>query len=164
MRYEIALTVWKLAGLCSILVLLLVVAYHFRRKELLIKGLSIHNIVVFIQQLKTSVKLRVLGYAVLRYIAFSSLFYLVLLFFGGTLTYWSAIPLITSMYLLASVVPGFFIFDIAIKGGVSLWLFSFTDTGELTVLCTILLMWFLNFGIPAIWGSFYVARFKPVKG
>jgi hypothetical protein len=162
-NYEVEITVWKFAACCGALLIVFISAYYFRTTELLIKGLSVAKIYAFIRNLPLSLRWKVIFFAIVRYGIFSSLFYLLLCFFGGTLPFWETIPLITAMYLLASVIPSFFIFDVAIKGGVALWLFSHTTIGEFPVLCTVLAMWLLNFGIPALIGSYFVARFKPIS-
>jgi hypothetical protein len=64
------------------------------------------------------------------------------------------------MYLFVSVIPTIFIFDLVVRGGVAVWLFSMVGVSELTILSTVLSMWLLNFVFPAIWGSFYVANYK----
>jgi hypothetical protein len=72
-----------------------------------------------------------------------------------------AIPLILSMYLLVSVIPSVFIFDVVVRGGVAVWLFSLAEVNELIVLSTVLVMWILNFVFPAIVGSILLIKHKP---
>ena len=70
---------------------------------------------------------------------------------------------ITSMYLLASIIPSIFIFDVVIKGSVAVYLFSIVGVNELTVLCIVTLMWLLNFVTPSVFGSYYVLNFNLPK-
>lgn len=161
-NHNIMIVGWKLTALLATLCILVVAAYYFRKTELLIKGLSFEKLYSFMRTLSFYLKLKVLVISGLRYIIFSCLFYLILDFFGAEIHFLEAMSLITSMYLLASIVPAFFIFDMAIKGGVALWLFSYTEVGEIPILCTVLVMWILNFGLPALIGSYFVTRFKPV--
>jgi hypothetical protein len=65
------------------------------------------------------------------------------------------------MYFLVSVIPTFFIFDVVIRGGVAVWLFSFLGVPELVILSTVLAMWLLNFVLPALFGSFFVLTYQP---
>lgn len=90
------------------------------------------------------------------------MFYGLLLFFGATVSFREAIPLIFAMYFLVSIVPTLFIFDVIIRGGVAVWLFSFAGIPELIVLSTVLAMWILNFVLPAFLGSFFVLTYKPI--
>jgi hypothetical protein len=99
-------------------------------------------------------------YALIRYFIFSFLFYLLLLFFGVEIRFSEAVPILFSMYLFVSVIPTIFIFDLVVRGGVAVWLFSLAGVSELATLSTVLSMWLLNFVFPAIWGSFYVANYK----
>jgi len=67
------------------------------------------------------------------------------------------------MYLIASIIPTIFIFDVVIKGSVALYLFSLADVNEVVVLAAITLMWLLNFVIPSLFGSYYVLTFTLPK-
>ena len=71
--------------------------------------------------------------------------------------------IISSMYLLASIIPSIFIFDVAIKGSVAVYLFSFVYINEVIILSITTIMWILNFVLPSIIGSYYVLRFKLPK-
>jgi hypothetical protein len=135
--------------------------YIFKEKELFVKDLSIGKILRYTKNLPIGLKVKTIVYALLRYIIFSSLFYLLLNFFGAEIDVSKAMPTIFAMYLLASVIPTIFIFDVVIRGGIAVWLFSLSGIPEWPVLCTVLAMWLLNFVIPAIWGSFYVVTHRP---
>lgn len=67
------------------------------------------------------------------------------------------------MYLLVSVIPMLFIFDVVVKGGIALFLFEFAGVDALIILSVITLMWLLNVVVPAVFGSFYVLNFNVVK-
>tara|TARA_R100000988_G_C3922152_1_gene127292 strand:- start:320 stop:586 length:267 start_codon:yes stop_codon:yes gene_type:complete len=84
-----------------------------------------------------------------------------LLFFGANIAFWKAIPLIFAMYFLVSILPTLFIFDVVIRGGVAVWLFSFAGVAELVVLSTVLAMWIFNFVLPSLLGSFFVLTYQP---
>lgn len=95
-----------------------------------------------------------------RYLIFSHQFYLFLVFFGVETTYALSMALITSMYLISSVIPGFVLFDWLVKGSVAVTLFSMVGINETLVLSITASMWILNFAIPAVIGSYYVITFK----
>lgn len=137
-----------------------VVGYLFKERQLLLKGLSISSLLSYLGKIERSIKIKVSVYAMIRYMIFSFLFYLLLLFFGAEIDFSEAIPLLFSMYLLVSIIPTIFIFDLVVRGGVAVWLFSLVGVSELAILSTVLSMWLLNFVFPAIWGSFYVANYK----
>lgn len=168
----LALVSWKYAlGFSSLnlilvtlaLLLLVAVGYLFKEQQLLVKGLSIANVFRYLGQVAMRIKVQVLLFSIFRYLIFSVLFYQMLLFFGNEILTAEAFPLIFSMYLLVSILPSIVIFDVVIRGGVAVWLFSLAGTPELPVLCTVLGMWLLNVVFPAIWGGFYVVSFQPQR-
>ena len=74
--------------------------------------------------------------------------------------YFQAMTVITSMYLLSSIIPSIFIFDVVVKGSIGVFLFSMIEVDELTILSIITLMWLLNFVLPSVFGSYYVLNFN----
>lgn len=135
--------------------------YFLRRKEVFLKGFSIVNIFRFFQRLPNLLKLKICLLSIIRYMLFSFMFYGLLLFFGAEVPFLTAMSLIFAMYLLVSIVPTIFIFDVVVRGGVAVWLFSFVGIAELVVLSTILSMWILNFVVPSILGSVFVLTYQP---
>jgi hypothetical protein len=93
-------------------------------------------------------------------LVFSHQFYFLLRLFGVETDYITLMALITSMYLLASIIPGLALLDWLIKGTVAIWVFSFLGVNELIVVTITLLMWLLNFGLPAVIGSYFVLNFN----
>ena len=152
-------TINIIVGLC-LLIFFGIMGYIFKEKQLLIKGLSLVKMNKFIKNLSTILKLKTLCYSLVRYLIFSSLFYLLLKFFGAGIALSEAMPIIFAMYLLVSVVPTIFIFDVVVRGGIAVWLFSLAEIPEWPILYTVTAMWLLNFVIPAIWGSFYVLTYR----
>ncbi len=143
-------------------ILLLAVAYYFKEKELLMKGFSMAKTIRFFRSIPFKIKFKTVLFSSFRYVIFSGMFYGMLLFFGAKISFIEAIPLIFAMYLLVSVLPTLFIFDVVIRGGVAVWLFSFAGIPELSVLSTVLAMWLLNFVLPSLLGSFFVLTYQPI--
>ncbi|MEZ4881492.1 MAG: lysylphosphatidylglycerol synthase domain-containing protein [Flavobacteriaceae bacterium] len=142
-------------------ILLLAVGFYFKEKELFLKGFSIAKTIQFFQSIPFQIKFKAVLFSVFRYVTFSGMFYGLLLFFGGNINFPETIPLIFAMYFLVSILPTLFIFDVVIRGGVAVWLFSFAGVPELTVLSTVLAMWLLNFVMPSLLGSFFVLTYQP---
>lgn len=159
-RYEIAVAIWKPIALFGMVILLIIAGYYFRKTQLLVKGLTLDNVINYVKSLGAGRIMRTVWYSAFRYVIFGSLFYLMLRFFSVEIDISTAIPLITAMYLIASVLPTFFFLDVAVKGGVALWLFTFAGVEEIPVLCVVTSMWVLNFVFPAILGGYFVAKFK----
>lgn len=148
----------KMLGFMGVVLVLLLTGYFFRKKELMVKGFTLHNVFVYYKKLPISLWIITFGLSSLRYLCFAILFYLLLLFFGGELAFFVALPYIFTMYLLVSIVPMFMIFDVVIRSSVAVWLFDFLGIPEMIVLATVLVMWLLNFVIPAIFGSFLLLK------
>ena len=151
------------AMIFAVIVLIVVgfLCYLLRNKEVFLKGFSIANIFWFFQKLPNLLKLKICLFSIIRYMLFSFMFYGLLLFFGAEVSFLIAMSLIFAMYLLVSIVPTIFIFDVVVRGGVAVWLFSFVGLAELIILSTILTMWIFNFVLPSILGSFFVLTFQP---
>lgn len=160
-NYEVSYSYGALIFIVIALVSVGVAGYYFRDKEFFLKGFSIANIFRFFQKLPNFLKLKVFVFSVLRYFIFSYMFYGLLLFFGAEVSFFTAMALIFAMYFLVSIVPTIFIFDVVVRGGVAVWLFSYAGVSELIVLSTVLAMWIFNFVLPSILGAFYVLTYKP---
>lgn len=159
-QYKLPLSISKLVISLFFIVLILLVGYRFKKKELLIKGFSISNVFQKFKNLSLPIKLKLTIYSVIRYLTFSLLFYSLLHFFNVHISILQFIPLIFSMYFIASIIPSIFIFDVVIKGGAAVWLFSFAGISEIPVLSTVLCMWILNFVIPSLIGGVYLFTYK----
>ena len=140
-----------------------VLGFIFKRQQLILKNLSILKVISKFKELSFHIKLKVIVFSISRYLIFSFLFYSLLQFFGADISLLQSIPLIFSMYFIASIIPSIFIFDVVIRGGAALWVFSLAGVSEITILCTVFTMWFLNFVIPSLIGSYYLFSYKPDK-
>lgn len=144
--------------LAIIIVVLFIIGISYNKIK--IKGFSISRIKSFIKSISIKIHLKNGLFSILRYLIFSFQFYYLLTLFGVDIQYYDAMILITSMYLLVSIIPTIFVFDVIVKGGVALYLFSVIGVAELTVLSIITLMWLLNFVLPSVFGSLYILNFN----
>jgi len=162
-NFEVRFASEKIFLVFGFILLAMFGVYFLRKKTWFFNGLTFKNIWMKLKELKAKTKIKIVMFSVFRYLIFSSLFYLLLRFFGGKTPYLEAIFLIFAMYLFVSIIPTFFVLDIVVRGGVAIWLFSLVGVTELTVLSAVLAMWILNFMLPAIWGSFYVINHKSIS-
>ncbi|MCK5907577.1 MAG: hypothetical protein KAG37_08290 [Flavobacteriales bacterium] len=102
-------------------------------------------------------RLNVLAISIVRYLAFSIQFLLILSVFENENTL-SLFPVIALYYLIVSVVPTIFILDLLIKGSVSIFLFSLVSVDEMTIIAVVLLAWIFNFVLPTITGVLLLFR------
>lgn len=127
------------------------------------KQRAIHTLFTFIKGIPYEILLHTVLYSLLRYLIFSFQFYYLLVLFGVDLSFSEAITIISSVYLLSSVIPSIFIFDVVIKGGVAIYLFGLMGIPDAIVLSIITVMWILNFVFPSVIGSYDVLKFKLPK-
>ncbi|WP_347373281.1 hypothetical protein [Aequorivita sp. Q41] len=160
-KFNIAFSIESILIIGFILLLLLGVAYCFKEKELLLKGFSIAKTVRFFKTIAAVIKVKAFLFSIVRYTIFNFLFYGLLLFFGAQINPFEAFPLLFAMYFLVSILPTLFIFDLIIRGGVAVWVFSYTGIPELVIVSTVFTMWLLNFVLPAFIGSFFVLTYQP---
>lgn len=160
-NYPLPISPKKIFILILVLLLGCILLYRFRNNKLIFKGLSIKSVLNYINTLSLRIKIGTLILSLIRYLIFSFLFYLLLVFFGATTSFIPKLIFIFSMYFFVSIIPSYFIFDLAIRGGVAVFLFSIYGIAEPIVLSAVLSMWLLNFALPAIIGSYYVITFRP---
>ncbi|WP_298513397.1 lysylphosphatidylglycerol synthase domain-containing protein [uncultured Kordia sp.] len=134
-----------------------------KQKRFRIKGFSWERVRGFIRNVSGEIHWKNSSLSVLRYAIFSHQFYVLLLFFGLNTSYLIAMSTITAMYLITSLIPMLFIFDVVVKGSVAVWLFGYLNIPELNILSVVSLMWILNFVLPSIVGSYFVLNFSPVR-
>jgi len=133
------------------------------QKRYKIRGFDTSKIIDFIKNLPTLIHIKNISFSLIRYLIFSFQFYFLLTIFGVDVYYLNAMAVITSMYLLASIIPTLSIFDVVIKGSIALYLFDVVGVNTLTILSITTLMWILNFVLPALLGSFFVIKAKAHK-
>jgi hypothetical protein len=136
------------------------VAWWLYKKDFSIKGYSLKSLVNFITKIPNSITTKVALFSAFRYLIFSHQFYFSLLLFRVEITYSEALFSIFSMYFLVSIIPMVSIFDIVIKGSIAIWVFSFFNCDEISILSVVLLMWIFNFVLPSIVGSYFVLTFN----
>jgi hypothetical protein len=144
----------------AILLILIVIT---KQKRFHFKGFSWERLRGFLQNVSRGIHLKNLSFSIVRYLIFSHQFYVLLLFFGLNTSYVVAMSTITAMYLITSLIPMLFIFDVVVKGSVAIWLFGYLNLPELAILSVVSLMWILNFVLPSIVGSYFVLKFTPVQ-
>tara|TARA_B100000768_G_scaffold82961_1_gene78543 strand:- start:1501 stop:2460 length:960 start_codon:yes stop_codon:yes gene_type:complete len=145
----------------SLLAILIGSTIFFAIKYMKIKGYSAEKVITFIKKVPFVLNLKVAVLSFLRFIVFAHQFYFLLLIFKIDISYLNAISAISSMYMIASIVPMLSVFDFVLKGTVAIWVFSFLGVEPISILTITTLMWLLNFALPALIGSYFVLTFTP---
>jgi hypothetical protein len=110
----------------------------------------------------------VLMLSLLRYLIFSTQFFLLLRIFGADLPLIQGMILIPVIYLIMAVVPSIALIDLGIRGTVSVFIIGlyFRNAGfqpgfaDIDILTSSSVLWFVNLIIPAILGTFFVFNLK----
>lgn len=150
-------------NLQNILIFVVIISVLFAfKKQLAFLKLRKHlqTFSLFLKEISTKIYKNTIGFSTARYLVFSHQFYFLLCLFGIETDYFTVISFIFCVYLFASIIPSFPIFDWAIKGSIAVWLFQLIGLNELTVIKVTTFMWILNFAIPALFGSIFVLNFK----
>ncbi len=160
-EFQVVLNVSNMLKILIIgLIVIAIIVFFIRKTKWSIKGFSFEKISTFIKNYPMNIMVYGLVLSLLRYSIFSFQFYYLLTLFGIEISYLQAMMLITSMYLLASIIPSIFAFDVVVKGSVAVYLFGFMGVNAVTVLCIVTLMWVFNFVIPSVFGSYFVLKFN----
>lgn len=161
LEYSPNISIYRIFLFLGILLVIVIISGRYiLNNKVQIKGFPLSRIIDFLREIKSDLWLKIFSFSFLKYLCFSTQFYVLLLFFKIDISYLDAMSIITSMYLIASIIPVVFIFDVIVKGSVAVYLFSFAGVDELSVLCITTFMWILNFVIPSIFGSYFVLNFN----
>ncbi|APX99303.1 lysylphosphatidylglycerol synthase domain-containing protein [Lacinutrix venerupis] len=161
LRYPIEIDSYRVLRFAILLLVIFSLSiFGLQQKKYKSNFFSISKLKHFFRKIPFRISVNTFLLSLFRYFVFSYQFYFLLSLFGVGLSYFEAMIIITSMYLLSSIIPSVFIFDVVIKGSVAVYLFSFAGIDEFTVLCAITLMWILNFVFPSIFGSYFVLNFN----
>ncbi len=121
-----------------------------------VKGYSWQRIRTFIKTIAFPIKQKASFFSFVRYVLFAHQFYFLLILFGVDVTYLLAIGLITTMYLVSSLLPMLQVFDVVVKTGVAVAVFSWIAVPEMTIITISFLMWFFNVVLPILPGSYFM--------
>lgn len=148
---------WVLGFIFFIIVMFL---FSFFSKNIKIKGYSLSDFIEKINEIPQKIHQKNIFLGFCRYLVFSHQYYFLFLGFDVAIEYFSLMATITTVYLLASVIPSFQFLDFALKGSLSIYFFGLLGVNEWIVVFVTTLMWFLNIVLPSVLGSFYVMKFK----
>ncbi|WP_370634221.1 hypothetical protein [Aestuariivivens sp. NBU2969] len=163
-RYNPPINYFKLIILFfSISITVVLIFLWIKQNSIKIRGIPLSKVKHYIFYFPRDVLVRGGLYAIMRYGIFSFQFYALLLLFGIDILYLECMIIVSSTYLLASIIPTISIFDAVIKGSIAVYLFSFLNVDSLTILSITSLMWILNFALPSVVGCYYIVLFKLPK-
>ena len=111
---------------------------------------------------------KILILSFIRYVIFSTQFYILLLLFKVDIPYPQAIILMSVVYLFMMVIPSIALTVIGIRGSLSVYMFSQyfiylgipADNYQLGIFAASSLLWMINIVIPALAGTLFVFNLK----
>jgi len=163
-KYDLNINYYNVAKfLVLIIVVVIFTIFGLKQNKFKIKGFSTRRLLQFFKNISAKTKIIGILVSAMKYLVFSFQFYYLLHIFGVNASYYNAMIVITSMYLLASIIPSVFIFDVVIKSSVAVYLFSIVGVNDFTTLSIVTLMWLLNFVLPSLFGSYYILNFNLPK-
>ena len=100
--------------------------------------------------------LEVLVYSFVRYIIFTSQYFILLNIFSVEMSYINSMILITTMLFVVSVIPTVAIAEIGIRGSVALYLFGLLSNNSIGILSATFCLWIINLVLPALIGIIFI--------
>jgi len=101
----------------------------------------------------TSLKLKVLGLSVARYIVFCVQYFLLFNAFGLEIPAIVLFSLITTVFLLTTLIPSLLFGKLFVRESVAVFIFSLASIDLSLILLVAFLLWGINLAIPAVIGS-----------
>lgn len=101
--------------------------------------------------------------ALVRYVIFSSQFYLLLILFDVPISYPTAMILISMIFYVMSLVPTIALTEIGVRGAVATFFLGKVTDQPAEILYVTLSLWLINLAIPALIGTVFVFMFNLEK-
>lgn len=101
--------------------------------------------------------------SLVRYFTFSLQFYFILQFLGVAAPFFAAMAGISTIFLVQTAVPLPPVFGLLARGQVALFVWSFFDANELSVLTATYGIFVINLAVPALLGALVIVRINVLK-
>jgi hypothetical protein len=128
---------------------------------------KIHEYISVLQSVSRSTLLKVLLLSLLRYMVFSTQFYLLLRAFDLEIPFHDAFILISMTYFVVTAIPTVALIDLGIRGSVAIFFISMYFPDKSFVAASILyattLIWIINLALPALLGLLFINRLTIIR-
>jgi hypothetical protein len=115
-----------------------------------------------VQFLDATILLRLLSLSLLRFLVFTTQYYLMFCLFNVEVTVWQAFWAVCVSFLILAVVPSFAIAELAQRGFVIKTLVGIYSTNVLGMVTATTCIWVINLMLPAIAGSLLILSIKRI--
>ena len=102
----------------------------------------------------------ILGLAFLRYVVFTTQFFLLLKVFGIQGSFAEEILLINMVFFVMTLIPTFALAELGVRGAVATYFLSKISPDSLAILNASVSLWLINLVIPAITGILFIFQFR----
>lgn len=109
--------------------------------------------VVVINRFSTATLARLLLLSACRYVVFSAQYLILLRLMGVEILWWQGFLMVSTIYLVMSLLPTIAIAEIGIRGQVGLYFLGLLSNNSVGIIAATFGIWFINLIIPAIAGS-----------
>jgi uncharacterized membrane protein YbhN (UPF0104 family) len=120
-----------------------------------------------VRRLKREFLLEILSLSILRYLVFSTQFYLLLIAFGPYIPFFNCFILIAMTYFVMAAIPTIALADLGIRGSVSIYFISlyFNNSAgtDISILAASTTVWIINLAIPSLIGLLFINRIKLMR-
>jgi hypothetical protein len=120
-------------------------------------------LVTALQQLDATLLLKLLSLSAARYIVFIIQYFLLLRLFDVEINWWNAFWMVSVIFLILAIIPGFAIAELGQRQWVSLEFLKLYSANHLGIGFTAVTIWAINLVIPAVIGSLLILRIKILK-
>lgn len=119
-----------------------------------------HRFFDVIARYKFSELMRVMGFCVARFSAFSFQYYLLIHLLIPGIPAYDIYMMIFIMFFIQSALPSLDLLDIGVRALTAEYLFRYVTTEKIAVMAAVSAIWLINLLIPAILGSVFVLKLK----
>ena len=106
---------------------------------------------------------KIWGWSVLRYVIYSTQYFLLLQFFGINTGIFAGIAGIATIFLLQTVVPLPAIAGLLVRGNLAIFIWSGFGANEVSILAATFVLWIINLIFPALVGTFSLLHVNITK-
>ncbi len=104
-----------------------------------------------------------LGFSMLRYVVFTTQFFMLLILFDVSPPFLGSIALITITFFTMTMIPTIALTELGVRGSVALFFIGLISSNDIGIVTASFTLWFINLAIPAIIGSTFVLRMDIFK-
>ncbi len=144
----------------ALLFVYLKIKFFAKFLELLIKNVKKKRFVSFLKDYTPVELLKILIFSLLRFFIFTCQFYLLLNFFGVSLSFFQGLVSISLIYFIMTIIPVISLFEFGIRGSVAILILGVYTPFSLGIISASILLWIINLALPALVGSFLLYRYK----